>query len=372
MAFILADAELPRLLDLLREGGRRLLGPVLRDGAAMFGPVEGLDDLARGMVDESEAGQYRLHPSPEGAWFDLLLGPDSAKRALYPARQTLFRSRPSDQGFTVEPPPPPPPLAIFGLRACDLAAIRIQDRVLLRGQHADPHYASRRSDLLLVAVQCRRATSTCFCASMGSGPRLDQGFDLALTEITGGEHRFVVEAGSPAGEALLARLQLAPADAEEACAPAAAAARAEAMMSRRLPTAGLRERMIEALDGPGWKEVADRCLACGNCTMVCPTCFCTQVTDLTDLDDTAERVRTWDSCFTSGHSYVHGGPVHPTTASRYRQWISHKLSTWWEQFGTSGCVGCGRCITWCPPGIDIVAEAMRLAGPAPSSEAETP
>jgi Fe-S-cluster-containing hydrogenase component 2 len=127
-----------------------------------------------------------------------------------------------------------------------------------------------------------------------------------------------------------------------------------------------------ALEHPRWDDVARRCLTCGNCTMVCPTCFCTQVTDTTDLTgDHAERWRRWDSCFTLEYSHVHGGSVRTSTRSRYRQWLTHKLSTWHDQFGTTGCVGCGRCIAWCPVGIDLTEEVRALlAAPAGSSGKE--
>ena len=126
-------------------------------------------------------------------------------------------------------------------------------------------------------------------------------------------------------------------------------------------THGLRELLQDSLEHPRWDEVAERCLTCGNCTMVCPTCFCTTVEDVTDLTgEQAERWRAWDTCFSLDHSYVHGGSVRPTGRSRYRQWMTHKLGTWWDQFGTSGCVGCGRCIAWCPVGIDITEEAAAL------------
>jgi Fe-S-cluster-containing hydrogenase component 2 len=108
--------------------------------------------------------------------------------------------------------------------------------------------------------------------------------------------------------------------------------------------------------------VAERCLTCGNCTMVCPTCFCTTTEDLTDLaDGSGQRSQRWASCFETDFSYLHGGSVRVSGESRYRQWITHKLSTWHDQFGSSGCVGCGRCIAWCPTGIDITAEVGRLA-----------
>jgi sulfhydrogenase subunit beta (sulfur reductase) len=128
-------------------------------------------------------------------------------------------------------------------------------------------------------------------------------------------------------------------------------------MGRTMDTKGIKELLYRNYENPRWDDVAKRCLTCGNCTMVCPTCFCTTVEDITDL--TGEHVERWrklDSCFTMDFSYIHGGSVRSSPRARYRQWMTHKLATWIDQFGTSGCVGCGRCITWCPVGIDITEE----------------
>jgi ferredoxin len=131
-------------------------------------------------------------------------------------------------------------------------------------------------------------------------------------------------------------------------------------MGRSLDTADLPGLLARNLEHPRWEEVAKRCLSCGNCTLVCPTCFCSDVSDVSDVSGTVERQRRWASCFDLDHSYLHGGPVRLTTASRYRQWLTHKLSTWWDQFDESGCVGCGRCLTWCPVGIDLTEEAAAI------------
>jgi len=197
---------------------------------------------------------------------------------------------------------------------------------------------------------------------MNTGPRAESGFDLALTEILDRErHFFVVQAGSERGAKLLARLPRREALAEALAAADAVVARTAAAMGRELRTEGLAELLLRNLEHPRWDEVAARCLACANCTMVCPTCFCTSVEDTTDLSgQTAERVRRWDSCFTTDFSHLHGGPVRASARSRYRQWMTHKLATWVEQFGSSGCVGCGRCITWCPVGIDLTEEARAI------------
>ena len=371
---ILPADRLDDLLAALRQGGRLVIGPTVRDAAVTMGPVDSAADLPRGWVDRHAPGSYRLEATDSPAYFGFVLGPDSLKASLYPPRVRLWRAEREGAGFTVQTDERRPPLAVIGARACDLAAVAVQDRVLRDGPYADPHYASRRADLFVVAVQCGAAASTCFCSSMGAGPRATAGFDLCLTEVVEAErHVFAVEVGSPAGAAILARLDCPLADAADVDRPARAAAAAEAGMARSLPDAdtreGLREALLSALESPHWDDVARRCLGCASCTMVCPTCFCTQVTDLTDLTGAAERVRTWDSCFTMQHSYVHGGSVRTGLGARYRQWLTHKLATWWDQFDTSGCVGCGRCVTWCPAGIDIVQEAIAASA---SAETEAP
>ena len=357
MRYLLPAESLGRLFAELQHDGRRLIGPTVRDGAIVLDELESVADLPRGQHDQQAPGHYRLADAHTPLHFDHTVGPQSAKRWLHPPTLRLFRARKAGASFTVEPPAPPPPIALLGARACDLAAIAVQDRVFM-GDVTDPHYASRRSHLLVVAVQCTRSNPTCFCPSMGTGPRVTTGFDLCLTELDA-PHRFILEVGSPAGRAIVDRLHLPPAGAD-ASAPEAAAARTEAAIEKRLNTVGLKERLRAALDSPAWDDVAQRCLGCANCTMVCPTCFCTTVDDLTTLDGHHDRIRRWDSCFTPESSHVHGhGPVRAELKDRYRQWLTHKLSTWHDQFDTSGCVGCGRCITWCPAGIDIVAEAER-------------
>jgi ferredoxin len=199
---------------------------------------------------------------------------------------------------------------------------------------------------------------------MGTGPSAESGFDLALTELLDGEHRFLVEAGSERGLEVLAEIPSRPAQAADVEAASASTESAARRMGRELDTHDLLGLLRSNLEHPRWDEVAERCLTCGNCTLVCPTCFCSSVDDETDLSGDAARWRVWDSCFSVDYAYVHGGSVRPSGRARYRQWLTHKLGTWHEQFGTSGCVGCGRCITWCPVGIDITEEvaAIRATG----------
>jgi ferredoxin len=264
-------------------------------------------------------------------------------------------------------------MAFLGVRACELQAIAVQDRVLTHPGCVDPHYASRRQPVLIIAVQCSQAGGNCFCVSMGRGPRAEQGFDLAVTELIAPDrHEFVIEVGSETGAGVLARLPHRPASEGDRTGAQEASARAARQMERRMDTRELKALLYRNAEHPRWEAVARRCLACGNCTMVCPTCFCTAVEDVTALDgQTAERLRRWDSCFNSRFSYIHGGSFRESIRSRYRQWLTHKLASWQDQFGSSGCVGCGRCITWCPVGIDITEEVAAIrASSAGAAEGE--
>jgi ferredoxin len=357
---------LARLLAELSADGRKLVGPTVRDGAIVLGEIDGLADLPEGWTERQDAGCYRLERRQDTALFGYAVGPHSFKSWFFPPRETLWRAERRDRGFDVvrASDAAPPKLALLGARSCDLHALAIQDRVFSGDVYEDASWARRRSDVFVVAVNCGQAGGTCFCVSMGTGPRAAAGYDLALTELLDGEHRFLVEVGTDAGARLVERLSAArEATPTDVAAAERATANAVAGMGRRMETEGIKELLYANLEHPQWDRVAERCLACANCTMVCPTCFCSSVEDVTDLHGgTAERVRRWDSCFTAEHSYVHGGSVHASTRSRYRQWLTHKLASWQDQFGSSGCVGCGRCITWCPPGIDLTEEVAAIRG----------
>ena len=370
--------DVEKLSGLMRQlglKGYQLLGPTRRDGAIVYDEIEGVDDLPRGWGDVQEAGVYRLRRRDDDALFGFAVGPHSWKRVLFPPEERLWQARREpNQGFEViAEDAPPPRFAFIGVRACDLEAIAIQDQVFLGEPVAQPSYARRRAESFIIVVQCGEPSGTCFCASMESGPRAVSGFDLAMTEIVEDDnHRFVAEAGSERGAELLAEVSAPPTTEEDLRAAKAVVASAARRMGRSMETSGIQELLYANLEHPRWDEVAERCLTCANCTLVCPTCFCATIEDTTDLTgDRAERWRRWDSCFTLAHSYLHGGSVRATPKARYRQWVTHKLATWIDQFGTSGCVGCGRCITWCPVGIDITEEvrAIRESGPLRAEEA---
>jgi ferredoxin len=360
---IIGLAGLESLLVGLRGQGYRVLGPTVHDGAIGYDDIETVADLPSGWTDVQEAGRYRLERRNDDALFGYVVGPQSWKKFLHPPAETVWRARRSAGSIQIEEPATANErFAFVGVRSCEIAAIGIQDRVFLGSGYADKGYGIRRQDAFIVAVNCGQAGGTCFCVSMGTGPKATTGYDLALTEIIEpGRHVFVVEVGSDRGEEVLATIPHAQATTGDLTAAEAIAIDTAAHMGREMETTGLRELLQGNLTHSEWEKVADRCLTCGNCTMVCPTCFCTTVEDHTDLTGLeAERVRVWDSCFTMDFSYLHGGSVRKTGTARYRQWMTHKLSSWIDQFGTSGCVGCGRCITWCPVGIDITEEVALI------------
>jgi len=357
--------RLDDLIAVLRRDGRRVVGPVVADGAIAMNEIVAATDLPFGWTVESAPGAVRLRradvPAAKRA-FDTGPAWSGIKPWTFPSRvdAVTFETAADGRIEVHADAPALPPLAIIGARACDLAALAIHDKVLLGGPALDPDYASRRAELFVVAVECALATSTCFCASMGTGPEVTSGADVVLSELDDG---FAARADSVAGEQVLGLLQLEPAGAPRAERATRQVAATRSQMIDGVDIAGLREGLLANLDHPRWDEVATRCLACANCTLVCPTCFCTGTGLTSDLDGTASSsARTWDSCFTAGFAQVAGGSFRPQHRDRYRQWLTHKFATWWDQFGTSCCVGCGRCVAWFPVGIDVREELAIIAG----------
>ncbi len=366
------------LIHILEQSGFRVIGPTIDQHAITYNDIHSLNDLPQNWTDTQAPGLYQLSALPNSSppkLFQYNLGPHSWKKFLFPPESDLpSLNRPQ--------PPPEKPLAILGARACELAAIAIQDRVFMGEQFQDSQYALRRKDLFVIAVQCTTAAETCFCTSMNTGPQLPPtynsapscsdpnsktptqptSYDLAITELG---DSYLLRIGSPQGQRIANQLQLAhpfepstPAELEEEHRTIDEVRRS---IRKSLPTENLRENLLARLQHPHWDDVAARCLSCANCTMVCPTCFCSSVDDVHDLtDETIYRKRRWDSCFNPDFSHTSGAAVRDSIRSRYRQWLTHKLATWFDQFDTSGCVGCGRCITWCPVGIDLTAEVAKL------------
>ena len=335
----------------------------MRDGAIVYEDLDSAADLPIGWTDDQDAGRYRLERRDDEARFGYAVGPHSWKQFLLPPRIRLWRAQRQDDGFEVEEEPlEDRPLALIGVRACELHGIAIQDKVLLGGRYADRDYAARRKDAFVVAVNCFEPAGTCFCVSMGTGPKADVGLrprahrdPRRRPSLPRRGRQRARRRGSPRPAAPRRRIA---ADLEAAGAAVAGAAE---KMGRQVDTTDIRDLLARNLEHERWDDVAERCLTCGNCTLVCPTCFCTSVEDVTDLTgEHAERTRSWDSCF-SRRPLLHPRrqrqalrplALPPVADAQVRHLVGPVRH--------SGCIGCGRCITWCPVGIDVTEELTAI------------
>jgi ferredoxin len=354
-AFI-SKFTLQQLIDQLRQSGYECLGPVQCDGAIQFQPVTSLEQFPAGVSNTQEPGRYRLQSSGDGRLFGWNHGPQGIKPLCFAPQEVLWtENRPQSGGVEFSRRLPEiGPTAIFGVRACDLAALAIQDEHFLEEGTPDPHYEQRREQLLLIGVDCAQSAQTCFCASTGDGPALDGGFDIGLAELADG---FLIWAGSKKGEVWVEPLDQQPATDDQLAEMVQATTDAGNQQTRHMLAEEQLKGLYNRLNHSQWQAVAERCLSCGNCTAVCPTCFCYATEHQMALSgESADMVRQWDSCFSPTHSEMGHFQVRNSTDLRYRQWLTHKLAGWQEQFGRSGCVGCGRCISWCPVGIDLTEE----------------
>lgn len=354
---------LNQLINVLNEMGFQVIGPTVRDEAIVYEKLKSIKDLPEGWTDEQEGGAYRLKKRPDKALFGYVVGPHSWKKFLHPPERRLWRAERNGNDFEVFPEKlEAPRFAFLGVRSCELHAIAIQDKVFLESDHLDSVYKANRENSFLIAAQCGQSAATCFCTSMKTGPRAENGFDLGLTEILDNDkHHFVVEIGSEQGSAVMEKIRHQPATLNDERQAKKQTDDVASKMKRTLDTTNIKDLLYENLESPQWDTISERCLSCANCTMVCPTCFCSTVEDVTDITGNhAERWQKWDSCFTMDFTNLHGGQVRSSTKSQYRQWLTHKLASWQDQFDSSGCVGCGRCITWCPVAIDLTQEVPKI------------
>jgi sulfhydrogenase subunit beta (sulfur reductase) len=358
-ARFLSREKLQSLLDTISAQGYECIGPQLRDGAIVYDKLQGVAQLPKGIEAAQAPGSYRIEQGGHERCFAWANGPQALKPLVFSPHETLWQAVHSTNGKLEFKAviSPVQRRAVLGVRACDLAALKLQDQHFLEGSYPDPYYAARREGLLLIAVNCSHPAATCFCHSTGDGPEARVGYDLVMTELESG---YLIDAGSVAGEAILAELETEDSSPEQSV-EAESALEAAARQQRKLPSQNLRNTLFTRLNHPRWDDVAERCLSCGNCTSVCPTCFCHSEHDDARLDGgESSHIRQWDSCFTEGHSYIHGVTIRQETRLRYRQWLTHKLAGWHDQYGRSGCVGCGRCISWCPVGIDLTVEVEAI------------
>jgi len=342
------ELELRKLFNIIKEKGYRVIGPKVIENVIRLAELKDYSELPFNIEDVQGPGTYKL---VKGNFFRH--GPDSPKKFLFPPRLLLFKVY---DDWTIEIPEVEEELiAFFGIKPCDLAAIKAMDKV--QGELGDPYYNAVRKNLLIVVENCVEPGETCFCSTMETGPIAESGFDIAYTRIG---DVIVFDYDSELGAELLRELDLKPLDPDIRSKYAEVVEKASSKARADFSIEGLPEELELSLKSPIYKEVTEKCLGCANCNMVCPTCFCFDVVDVPVLDGSAERIRVWDGCFSYSYAIVAGGHFRPDLWARYRHWLLHKFSYWLKQFGRFGCVGCGRCITWCPVGIDVRESIIKI------------
>lgn len=354
---VMPPHQLQQLFELLKATKHQLIGPKLEGQAITLDTIKHVSDLPQGWTDEQDNGYYRLKKRNDNALFGYNLASRSFKQFLFPPKEKLIELNTNQSMQKIEIHPNNK-MAFIGIRACELAAILVQDKVFYQGSYPDPRYSRRRDNLFIVSLNCHTTVKTCFCVSMNTGPEVRSAFDLNISELIHQDyHALIIEAGSEKGQDILNQLNL-PAPTTKALEhKKQMIMHTASSMGRTLDTENIKQRLVNAHDHPHWDKISEKCINCSNCTLVCPTCFCSKVEDDANFEQTsATRTRVWDSCFSQAHSYLHPTFVRESAAARYRQWLTHKLATWHDQFDTSGCVGCGRCMTWCPVGIDFTQE----------------
>lgn len=340
-----------------------LIGPAI-EGEVLTLKEMDPHHLPSGFRDSQSPGHYRHINKRDENIFAFSNGPDSFKRFFHPPLKEVFRFKRTKKGLQMtEPPEKSIPVAFFGIRSCDVKALKILDMVF-SGLEGTLYHSMRRNSFI-IGLNCLYPSENCFCLSLDTGPEIKNGCDMIITELK--EH-LLIESGVE-GIEFLKGIDYEEASKEDFTEKELVIKQCRAMIKRSVNTKDLPLKIYRNLEHPRWSQVSERCLACGNCTQVCPTCFCNSAFDSIDISSlkrpegfSGKRIRVWDSCFSMNFARVHGGNFRPSRRARYRHWLSHKFGYWIDQFGVIGCVGCGRCITWCPVGIDITEELEALGG----------
>ncbi|MDY6874054.1 MAG: 4Fe-4S dicluster domain-containing protein [Chloroflexota bacterium] len=240
------------------------------------------------------------------------------------------------------------PRLIWGIRPCDAKASSLLDTVFYTEDDGDPYWIAKRDASVLVGMGCTEPCQTCFCTTVGGGPFNTDGLDALVTEL-GDE--YYIETLTDKGERLFAELPIASEEQQEQV--QTLQSKVKGAMEPVFETDNLKEHLDDIFGSDYWDTIAESCLGCGVCTFLCPTCFCF---DIVDEVQRSERVRNWDTCMFRIYSQeASGHNPRPTRKERTRQRIMHKYSYWLDHIGEIGCTGCGRCVRYCPVGLDIRA-----------------
>lgn len=329
MATILSKNNLEVLVKRAREKGYRVVGPARKGELVLFSELSAPHELC---LEE-------INPR------------NSIKEFFFPKCEKIFSYSLSQKEVNLKEESGFPKTLILGNRPCDAMSLLRMD-CLFGWDSRDKFFFDRREATTVVTVACERFDRTCFCTSLGFGPRSREGSDVLLVPLESGE--FKVEAVTPKGESFIAEMGD-PFQEGEAAGEKVAGPEKEFELERVKPW------LEKNFDHPFWKRVSMACVGCGTCTFLCPTCHCFDIVDEGDIREGA-RFKNWDSCqfklftlHTSGHN------PRPSQDTRWRQRLRHKFLYYVDKFGTQSCVGCGRCIRHCPVRINILDQLIRIA-----------
>ena len=333
-SYILKKSDLAGFVESLA-GEREVLGPVV-DGDQRF-------KFAAADPQEFRLDFQNTYLSPKDLFF-----PQSEKMFEFSAQR-------GEEGAFIlqEIQGKPRPKLVFGLRPCDAKAFFVLDKIFQNDQYTDPYWMDKRQAAVLIGLGCNQPCPTCFCTSVGAGPFHEQGLDALAFDLG---DKLLLKTLTPKGEEVLKKAQgLSPADTKDQAQGQEIKKQAEAAIKSRVETDQIDKRtVLELFEAPHWEVVQERCLNCGVCTFVCPTCHCFDIQDEVH-GQTGVRLRNWDYCM-SWLFTMHGSGHNPraTKKERVRQRFMHKFKYIpLKRDGEIGCVGCGRCVTLCPVNIDV-------------------
>lgn len=326
---VLDRNRLPSLIDLLLEE-YRVFAPVKRGRLLRFQEIS----------------------SGKEACLDFQNTKQPPKEVFFPQTEILFTYKKSEKGVGVEEASPSDgERVLFGIRPCDARGLVLFDMFFSSGEHKDPSYLDKRERTAVVGLACNRPLSTCFCTSVGGSPFGKEGMDMLLVDLG---DRYLVEILTERGEKLVEKARWLS-DASDADLETAErlSRDAESVIKTRLSTEGLSEKLDDMFDDPLWDRIYEKCVGCGVCTYLCPSCWCFDILD-EETPTGVTRVRVWDTCqFPLFTKQASGFNPRPSGKERMRQRVLHKFNYFPKDFGEFACVGCSRCVRECPVNLDI-------------------
>jgi sulfhydrogenase subunit beta (sulfur reductase) len=323
---ILLKKDVPAFIDSLRSNGVEVIAPIKEEVGAIFSIVKSGNDVILNYINTA-------YPP---------------KKFFIPDNEVLFEYKKRKSTYELSDNIESKRRVIFGIRPCDVHALFALDKLFI-DDLKDPYYMSKRKNTLIIAVNCKEAGPNCFCKSMGTD-KLENGYDLLMTDVG---DKFFVQTGSTEGEkiigiSLFKKSEVGP-------------EKIELKFERTFNANNVENRLLKVFDDERWKNVAEKCLSCGACTLVCPTCYCFNVIDQPNFDDSGVRKKVVSYCMLLEFSRVAGGDVfRKDRTERCKQFVYHKLSYFKKKFGKQLCIGCGRCIDICPVNIDFFDTAEKI------------